>query len=131
MGLRTDAGRERSRRERRLRSRSARSTTYPTASCTGGLASQFTLWLAANLQITAIVTGALATITILSLKSHRIFVSTELRVGASSIERARALVEDQYIGIPEQRARDAHRLTLTSRQTRSLIVEHGAEAILR
>src|SRR5258708_20347806 len=26
----------------------------------GGLASQFTLWLAANLQITAIVTGALA-----------------------------------------------------------------------
>ena len=28
----------------------------------GGLASQFTLWLAANLQITAIVTGALAVV---------------------------------------------------------------------
>src|SRR5260370_19403626 len=28
----------------------------------GGLASQFTLWIAANLQITAIVTGALAVV---------------------------------------------------------------------
>src|SRR5277367_3506765 len=28
----------------------------------GGLASQFTLWLAANLQITAVITGALAVI---------------------------------------------------------------------
>ena len=34
----------------------------PEAERHGGLASQFTLWLAANLQITAIVTGALAVV---------------------------------------------------------------------
>ena len=34
----------------------------PDAERHGGLASQFTLWLAANLQITAIVTGALAVV---------------------------------------------------------------------
>ena len=38
-----------------------RSIDYvPDAERHGGLSSQFTLWLAANLQITAIVTGALA-----------------------------------------------------------------------
>src|SRR5262249_56106534 len=41
----------------------ARSIDYiPDAERHGGLASQFTLWLAANLQITAIVTGALAVV---------------------------------------------------------------------
>src|ERR1700691_1068247 len=41
----------------------ARSIDYvPVAERHGGLASQFSLWLAANLQITAIVTGALAVI---------------------------------------------------------------------
>ena len=40
-----------------------RSIDYiPDAERHGGLASQFTLWLAANLQITAIVTGALAVV---------------------------------------------------------------------
>jgi nucleobase:cation symporter-1, NCS1 family len=40
-----------------------RSIDYiPEAERHGGLASQFTLWLAANLQITAIVTGALAVV---------------------------------------------------------------------
>jgi len=40
-----------------------RSIDYvPDAERRGGLASQFTLWLAANLQITAIVTGALAVV---------------------------------------------------------------------
>lgn len=34
----------------------------PDAERHGGLLSQFTLWLAANLQITAIVTGALAVV---------------------------------------------------------------------
>src|ERR1700760_2379279 len=40
-----------------------RSIDYiPDAERHGGLGSQFTLWLAANLQITAIVTGALAVV---------------------------------------------------------------------
>src|SRR5215472_10585769 len=40
-----------------------RSIDYiPDAERHGGLASQFTLWLAANLQITAVVTGALAVV---------------------------------------------------------------------
>src|SRR5579863_9391030 len=40
-----------------------RSIDYvPDAERHGGLASQFTLWLAANLQITAIITGALAVV---------------------------------------------------------------------
>ncbi len=41
----------------------ARSIDYiPDAERHGGLASQFTLWLSANMQITAIVTGALAVV---------------------------------------------------------------------
>src|SRR5215813_588415 len=40
-----------------------RSIDYiPDAERHGGLASQFTLWIAANLQITAVVTGALAVV---------------------------------------------------------------------
>src|SRR5437868_11724296 len=51
-------------RERRMRSMiEIRSIDYvPEAERHGGLLSQFTLWLGANLQITAIITGALAVV---------------------------------------------------------------------
>src|SRR5690242_18104688 len=49
--------------ERKPAAIEVRSIDYiPDAERHGGLASQFTLWLAANLQITAIVTGALAVV---------------------------------------------------------------------